>query len=82
MPVICYGCGKRKPLINRCDESCTFYYEERDIGFVECLNERAAEELPEEEHTRIIEYAKSCPFFEENTIGDICDECLLTFCTS
>ncbi len=76
MPLVCYGCGKRKPLINRCDGSCAFYYEERDIGHVECLNERAAEGLSEEALTRIIEYAESCPFFEENTIGDICDVCL------
>ena len=76
MPLVCYGCGKRKPLINRCDGSCAFYYEERDIGHVECLNERAAEGLSEEEHLHIIEYAESCPFFEENTVADVCDRCL------
>ena len=65
MPLVCYGCGKRKPLINRCDGSCAFYYEERDIGHVECLNERAAEGLSEEALTRIIEYAESCPFLRK-----------------
>jgi hypothetical protein len=75
MPLVCYGCGDKKPLINRC-EYCTFYYEERDIGHAECLNERAAEGLSEEEHLHIIEYAESCPFFEENTVADVCDRCL------
>ena len=24
----------------------------------------------------VIEYAESCPFFEENTVADVCDRCL------